>query len=644
MELYCWIRLKKKKKIKECNWDEVVRKCVHEQAPRPGPFKFTSYKVGALTATQRTKLSKWFTGLPIEVRAHIQIEMIKLNVEEVQEAEDKIAQSNKHDMCRLVHLIEDPHAQPFWEMTKQTQTLGQMDARKSHESGPELGWRNLLDMFNNPGVQYQNFCCRYDPDPDEPLGNGIRLSPPNDCVPGLESIYSKCADVEPCRTVGGKERPLRDVKWLRDKHSSLSSECAKLYKKYTGSGRNEVLQEYDTMAAFLKMNAKKIETWYMFALLGLKGMAKLGKVIPKETQIQEDGGGKTDLENYELKQQKAYSQKIDAVRKRGYRAAQKEEIAQTARQQELEEERIKMRKKVQKDKVRLEKLHIKMNHQRDTAIAQMKYQTQERLGAAKLMLEYVDNEKVQAQMDPQALKIIVASESSESPPKKKKKLSLKRRSTAGRVIRAVKRKTIETDAQADDTSPIGKKRKVNKLVLLSSQESDTVDTVRTETMPSFTVTREPAITKTFDTDDEDEDWKNLRNQKIMAKVEEHLRENENKETGKARTPRTRTPPSAVTVARRTLGPRRDALKRLSQNRVRVEETKKRQRLELKNAPGPVGVTTDAQRATQMEYTLLESIGEYARIRKQLEDVAGCNLFLKNLIQVAKDTLRGDHAW
>eukprot|EP00039_Didymoeca_costata_P014103 m.223700 g.223700 ORF g.223700 m.223700 type:complete len:392 (+) comp15946_c0_seq8:1309-2484(+) len=336
------------------------------------------------------------------------------------------------------------------------------------------------------------------------------------------------------------------------------------------------------MAAFLKMNAKKIETWYMFALLGLKGMAKLGKVIPKETQIQEDGGGKTDLENYELKQQKAYSQKIDAVRKRGYRAAQKEEIAQTARQQELEEERIKMRKKVQKDKVRLEKLHIKMNHQRDTAIAQMKYQTQERLGAAKLMLEYVDNEKVQAQMDPQALKIIVASESSESPPKKKKKLSLKRRSTAGRVIRAVKRKTIETDAQADDTSPIGKKRKVNKLVLLSSQESDTVDTVRTETMPSFTVTREPAITKTFDTDDEDEDWKNLRNQKIMAKVEEHLRENENKETGKARTPRTRTPPSAVTVARRTLGPRRDALKRLSQNRVRVEETKKRQRLELKN--------------------------------------------------------------
>eukprot|EP00039_Didymoeca_costata_P014100 m.223722 g.223722 ORF g.223722 m.223722 type:complete len:170 (+) comp15946_c0_seq13:491-1000(+) len=150
MELYCWIRLKKKKKIKECNWDEVVRKCVHEQAPRPGPFKFTSYKVGALTATQRTKLSKWFTGLPIEVRAHIQIEMIKLNVEEVQEAEDKIAQSNKHDMCRLVHLIEDPHAQPFWEMTKQTQTLGQMDARKSHESGPELGWRNLLDMFNNP--------------------------------------------------------------------------------------------------------------------------------------------------------------------------------------------------------------------------------------------------------------------------------------------------------------------------------------------------------------------------------------------------------------------------------------------------------------------------------------------------------------
>lgn len=58
----------------------------------------------------------------------------------------------------------------------------------------------------------------------------------------------------------------------------------------------------------------------MFALLGLSGMEKLGKVMNRDSQIQEDDGGSTDTERFKAKTQKAYSQNIDAVRKRGYSA------------------------------------------------------------------------------------------------------------------------------------------------------------------------------------------------------------------------------------------------------------------------------------------------------------------------------------
>eukprot|EP00039_Didymoeca_costata_P025395 m.13180 g.13180 ORF g.13180 m.13180 type:complete len:454 (+) comp4801_c0_seq1:81-1442(+) len=359
--------------IRENDWQKVLvgSKCLEDGKRPPFAFKFMSYKLGALTSTQKDRLTKWLVGLPNGVQEYIKKEMSKINTT-TQEKDEPNMHSNKHDMCRLIHLMQDPEAQPHWAAASKGET---------EDDTTEVAWKNLTDMYNDNDRQYQNFCVAYVKDPKDPKSVGKRKDAPNNVVKGLERVYSKCADLEPCREVKGALRPTRDVNWLRGKYHDLTAEGLKAFRKYKSSG-DKALHEIDTMLNYLEKSSRKLEIWYMFTYMGFKGLEKLEKIGNIAEIV-----GKDDSTTE--KKDKVYSQKADAIRKRGYRALQKEEAARDAEWLQLQSKRIKLEKFSKKEEAK--RSAFQLAH--DAKMAQIKTEGELAMKGIGLVMENMDKLK-----------------------------------------------------------------------------------------------------------------------------------------------------------------------------------------------------------------------------------------------------------
>jgi hypothetical protein len=234
---------------------------------------FKSYKAwDKLTSTQQSITCAWWRQLSAEVKQGLFEKARSAIIADVAHEKNRSANTNKHDLCRLLHLFVEPSAQTAWSRAHRPLTRIELDTRKTEEGEKINAFNKLAEIFNDyKNFKYTNVTILYNS-----LGNPISPYVSN---ARMELLSTRTWDLNPC----APDRPIRDGGWIREKMKELRKDMTKVYQKYSKSGNQDAENVYDEWYNFSSILGNDVITYSKAVISDMK-MNQLGKALPDDMQ------------------------------------------------------------------------------------------------------------------------------------------------------------------------------------------------------------------------------------------------------------------------------------------------------------------------------------------------------------------------
>lgn len=188
-------------------------------------------------------------------------------VEEVEEARERQAMTNKNDKCRLLHLRADGQYAALWSMAFREWTRSELDMEE-----PPNYFNRLAEAFNDyTNNKYVNAA----------LVTGA-LTPQGTYVarPGMELIARFTHDLDP----SAESRPIRDGAWIRLQLRTLRGKLSVCWANFKRSGQQDAENLCDEWCNFSTTFGDDVIT-YAYSIFTHEMLDHLGKRLPDGMQV-----------------------------------------------------------------------------------------------------------------------------------------------------------------------------------------------------------------------------------------------------------------------------------------------------------------------------------------------------------------------
>jgi hypothetical protein len=193
----------------------VLHKLSTEHCPNGREFYKTFTSWGELNEVQRNKVKFVWNQLTEPVKFQVNLKANEAAASAYEDARVRAENTNKHDRCKLFHVMALGSAQAKWTAAFSPLSREELDNPTVRNSA----YKELAEIFNDyDEYSFRNVCITYD---DE----GIAINP---CVPlaGLEAVADLCWDLNP----NNRDRPVRNGAWVEKFSKEIRSTMTKAYE------------------------------------------------------------------------------------------------------------------------------------------------------------------------------------------------------------------------------------------------------------------------------------------------------------------------------------------------------------------------------------------------------------------------------
>lgn len=258
-----------------CNPDlvlQVLRSLKPEMCANNKAFFKTYMKWSQLDATQRNRSKSFWSAQSDPVKRGVITEVNSLELVVMEDESVRSSQTNRHDRCRLMHLMVDAEMQATWTKALSPLEREELDVPELRKSSYE----DLAEAFNDRAERtYQNVCIVHE--------DGRPLNP-YQSLPNLDAISQTCYDLDP----NDSTRPSRDATWLEKQSKEIRGVMSKCYQNFRKSGNQDAENVYSEWCKFVSTVSDVYK--YCFVLMPGGLLDQLGRALPDD--MQRDTGGR----------------------------------------------------------------------------------------------------------------------------------------------------------------------------------------------------------------------------------------------------------------------------------------------------------------------------------------------------------------
>ena len=177
----------------------VLHKLSADQCPNGREFYKTFTSWGKLNEVQRNKVKSFGNQLTEPVKFQVNLKANEAATLAYEDARGQAETTNKHDRCRLFHVMALGSAQAKWTAALSPVSREELDNPAVRTSAYEV----LAEIFNDyDQYTFQNVCIAYD-DEDVAINPYVPLA-------GLDAVAYLCWDLNP----NDRDRPVRNGAWV----------------------------------------------------------------------------------------------------------------------------------------------------------------------------------------------------------------------------------------------------------------------------------------------------------------------------------------------------------------------------------------------------------------------------------------------
>jgi hypothetical protein len=239
------------------------------------PFRGKTYgKWETLNSDQKANVKKFWTEILNDAHRTAIINRIEREAQSItQENEKQQGATNYHDLCRLLHLRQDPKASVTWSRTLREATMEELDDTE----GMEDPYSTLASYFNDyTGTVYQNTVASESTDI-----SGCKVMKCN------SSEYFPLMDL--CKTVNptSRNRPNRNGTWIRSKWLQIRNELDPVLSDFKKSGNQQAEHMVHEWVQFITQSkiGTAVHIFYAISLFSIHDLFRFSRRMDEEDQV-----------------------------------------------------------------------------------------------------------------------------------------------------------------------------------------------------------------------------------------------------------------------------------------------------------------------------------------------------------------------